>query len=89
MIDGSRHFADFPETVSFSELREIVNQFEEAKEISFVTDNITEVWLDFEYQGHKFSINNQNGDYWFFVENQACPNEILFKVIEYFGRFLV
>lgn len=86
--DGSRNFANFPETVSFERLREIVKQFEGTKEISFVTDSVTEVWLDFEYQGYKFSINNQNGDYWFFVEDPACPNGTLFKVVKHFGNFL-
>lgn len=89
MDDGSRHFANFPETVSFERLREIVKQFEGTHEISFITDNVTEVWLDFAYKGHKFSINNQNGDYWFFVEDPACLNEILLEVVEYFERFLV
>ena len=63
MNDGSRNFADLPETVFFDELPEIAKNFEGATETGFVTDWITEVWLDFEYRGHKFSINNQMGDY--------------------------
>ena len=86
MEDGSRYFANFPETVSFERLREIVNQLENAREISFITDQVTEAWLDFTYQGHSFSINNQNGEFWFFVEDPACPNEILFAVAKYFGE---
>lgn len=89
MKDGSRNFADLPEVVFFDELREIARKFEGAHETGFITDWITEVWLDFEYRGHKFSINNQMGDYWFFVENPNCPDEILREVIEHFEKFLV
>lgn len=88
MKDGSRNFADLPETVFFDELRDIAKKFEDAKVTDFVTDWVTEVWLDFEYRGHKFSINNPYGNYWFFVQNPDCPDEILLEVIEYFERFL-
>lgn len=84
MHDGSRNFADLPETFFFDKLREFAAQFKGATETAFVTDWVTEVWLDFEYRGEKFSINNQNGDYWFFVENPTCADEILMEVIEHF-----
>ena len=89
MKDGSRNFAALPESVFFDELRKIAKGFEGAKETNFITDWVTEVWLDFEYRGHKFSINNPMGDYWFFVENPNCPDEILLEVIEHFEKFLV
>lgn len=88
MNDGSRNFADLPETVFFDKLREIASNLVGAKETAFVTDWITEVWLNFEYRGHKFSINNQNGDYWFFVENPNCSDEILLEVIDHFRKLL-
>jgi len=88
MKDGSRNFADLPETVFYEELREIAKKFEGATVTGFVTDWVTEVWLDFEYCGHKFSINNQYGEYWFFVENPSCPDKILLEVVEHFERFL-
>lgn len=88
MKDGSRNFADLPESVFFDELREIAKRFDNAIVTGFVTDWVTEVWLDFEYRGHKFSINNQYGEYWFFVENPNCPDEILLEVVEHFERFL-
>jgi hypothetical protein len=88
MHNGSRHFADLPETVFFDELREWAVRLSGAKEIGFLTDWVTEVWLDFEFRGQNFSINNQFGDYWFFVENPDCPDEILLEVIEYFQQLL-
>ena len=88
MNDGSRNFADLPETVFFDELREIAGKLDGARETGFVTDWVTEVWLDFEFRGHKFSINNQNGDYWFFVEKPDCPDEILLEVAGHFQKHL-
>jgi len=88
MCDGSRHFADLPETVFFDVLREITGKFAGATETAFVTDWITEVWLDFEFRGQRFSINNQQNGYWFFVENPDCPDEILLKVVGHFQKFL-
>lgn len=82
--DGSRNFADLPETFFFDRLREIAGTLEGAVETGFLTDWVTEVWLDFVYRGHNFSINNQNGEYWFFVDDPECPDEILTEVIEHF-----
>jgi hypothetical protein len=88
MNDGSRHFAELPETVFFDKLREIAKRLEGATETGFLTDWITEVWLDFELRGHQFSVNNQFGGYWFLVENPDCPDEILLEVVEHFQKFL-
>lgn len=84
MKDGSRNFADLPEFVFFDELRSHARKLAGAVEASFITDWVTEVWLDFEFQGHRFSINNQMGDYWFFVEDPSCPDDILAKVVRHF-----
>ena len=89
MKDGSRNFAILPETIFFDELRELVKSFEGSKEIGFVTDGVTEVWLAFDFGGHKFSINNQFGDYWFFVDDPNCSNKILLEVVKYFEKFLI
>jgi hypothetical protein len=48
---------------------------------NFITDNVTEGWLDFTYKGQSFSVNDQHGNYWFFVEDPACPDEILHEVV--------
>lgn len=89
MHDGSRNFADLPEVIFFDKLREIAKLLEGAAETAFVTDWVTEVWLDFDFRGYKFSINNQNGDYWFFVENPECPDKILLEVVEHFQSFIM
>lgn len=88
MNDGSRNFADLPESIFFDKLHEHAKAFINAEVTGFVTDWVTEVWLDFEYRGNKFSINNQMGEYWFFVENPNCPDEVLLEVLEYFEILL-
>ena len=86
MNDGSRHFADVPEIVSFAAMRDHVRSLEGAEEIGFITDEVTEMWLDFHYREHRFSINNQHGDYWFFVDDPTCPEPILVDVCSHFAK---
>jgi hypothetical protein len=81
MHDGSRHFAELPETVSWHELRRHVERLRGATVTNFLTDNVTEVWIDFSFRGHEFGINNQFGSYWFFVRDWSCPEEILEAVV--------
>lgn len=88
MNDGSRHFVDLPEVVFFDEFYEHAEELRGAEITEFITDGVIEMWLDFEFRRHKFSVNNQFGDYWFFVENPACPDEILLEVIEHFRELL-
>jgi len=51
--------------------------------INYLTDNVTEMWLDFSFRGHRFIVNNQLGEYWFFVTEPICPDDILRAVVEY------
>jgi hypothetical protein len=86
--DGSRHFVDMPEVVFFDEFADHVEELEDAEIIEFLTDGTIEMWLEFEYRGQKFSVGNQFGDYWFFVDDAGCPEEILFEVIDHFRILL-
>ena len=88
MNDGSQHFADMPEVVFFDELADHAEELEGAEITEFITDGVVEMWLDFEYRGHKFSVNNQFGDYWFFVSDPNCPDEILLEVCDHFRKLL-
>jgi hypothetical protein len=93
MYDGSRHFGSLPETVSVTEadlsrLRAHANQLRGAKVVKTLTDNVTEAWLDFDHAGHLFSMNNQNGEWWFFVVDPACPDDILRAVLGHFATLL-
>jgi hypothetical protein len=88
MNDGSRHFADMPESVFFDAVADHAETLDGAEVTNFISDGVIEMWLDFSYRGHKFSINNQFGDYWFFVDDSECPDEILLEVCDHFRRLL-
>jgi hypothetical protein len=88
MHDGSRFFGDLPQTVLWYDLRDHIERMPGAKLTGFVTDHVTEAWIDFDYQGQRFSVNDQYGDYWFFVEDPACPDEVLERVLEYCSLLL-
>jgi len=83
MNDGSRHFGDLPQTVLWYQLRDHISHLDGATVTNFVTDGITEAWINFSYRGHKFSVNDQFGDYWFFVEHPECPDEILESILNH------
>jgi hypothetical protein len=83
MNDGSRHFGSLPQTVLWYELRDHIETLEGAAITNFITDNITEAWIDFTYRGYRFSVNDQFGDYWFFVDNPQCPDNILEAVLSH------
>lgn len=93
MADGSRHFADLPETYDpvqpqWYALRDHVGALAGASVRGFVTDDVTEAWLDFDYRGQRFSINNQHGQWWFFVDDPICPDEVLATVLDHFETLL-
>lgn len=85
MADGSRNFADLREIAWFDTMRAHLSKLGGSMKTRYVTDSVTEMWLDFEFGGHRFSINNQYGWYWLFVENPKCPDAILSAVAEHFA----
>ena len=54
----------------------------------YLTDGITEMWLDFSFQGHSFTVNNQCGEFWFFVEDPCASSELLAAVTNHFQSIL-
>jgi hypothetical protein len=88
MSDGSRNFLLLP-VGSTPPLYLLFRVFTlwGAYPIAYVP-SYSESWIDFRYRGQKFSINNQFGDYWFFVHNSDCDENILLQVANYFQRVL-
>ncbi len=86
--DGSRYFAELPETIFFDQLKAHAERLDGLVVTNFLTDWITEVWLDFEFNEHRFTINNQFGEYWFFVDDPECPGEFLNIVYDHFRSIL-
>ena len=88
MHDGSRDFGALPACFPFERLRDHVAKLPDAKVTRFVSDGVTEAWLDFQFRGHQFSANTQFGEWWFFVDNPQCPDEILLAVLNYCAKKL-
>ena len=79
------HFFDLPEHYHAEDpggnrLRCYLGGLDGFEVTGFVTDDVTEAWIDFEHRGHHFSLNNQHGSWWTFVEDPGCPDEILLAV---------
>lgn len=83
MHDGSRQFAELPEVCAWEVFRQHIERLPGAAVTDFLTDHVTEMWLDFSFRGHSFTVNNQYGDFWFFVRDPACPDDILTAVVEH------
>ena len=92
MHDGSRHFGGFPER-GFAEpdwflLRDAIATLPGAVATGFVTDHVTEAWIDFTCGGHTFSLNNQCGEWWCFVQDPGAPDALLRSVLVHFAAVL-
>jgi hypothetical protein len=88
MHDGSRHFATLPENSSWEIFRQHIDILEGAFVSDYLTDGITEMWLDFSFRGHSFTVNNQFGEFWFFVQDPCAPVELLAAVTIHFQTLL-
>lgn len=88
MRDGSRCFLSLRPGADWYAVRDHVSRLEGAELTGFITDEVTEAWVDFLYAGHKFSINDAPGDYWFFVTDPSCNDSILNVVAAHFSNLL-
>jgi len=88
MADGSRNFLLLPvgKTPPIRLLFRVLTLWG-AYPTAYVPSQ-AESWIDFKYGNHHFSINNQFGDFWFFVRDPDCPNDILRVVSKHFGGLL-
>jgi len=88
MNDGSRHFAALPQTRLWYDVRDHVSSLAGAALTGFLCDKVTEAWIDFTYEGQSFTINDQLGEYWFFVNDPTCPADVLTEVATHFAHLL-
>ena len=84
--DGSRLFFGRTENLSASQSRALVESLDGGQITKFLTDIITEFWLDFSFQQHQFTIHSAWHGYWFFVKDASCPPEILEIIIKHFSE---
>ena len=85
---GARHFVDMPEVVFFDEVADHVEELEGAEITEFIADGTVEMWLEFEFDGYEFFVNNRLGDYRFYVQDTSCADEILLEIIDHFRRLV-
>ena len=93
MNDGSRHFGSLPETYDtespqWHRLRAHLETLPGAALTRFVTDDVTEAWLEWTWREHAFSLNDQHGEWWFFVADPRCPDALLEAVLTHFEVLL-
>lgn len=86
--NDSRHFGSLPFSRSWENVRDHVVRLGGARLSGFLTDGVTEAWIDFELAGQRFTINNQLGEYWFFVADPSCPDSLLQSVLAHFSGLL-
>jgi hypothetical protein len=86
--DGSRQFAELPQTRLWYDLRDHLKTLPGAIVTNFHCDDVTEAWIDFVYRGYSFSVNDQFGDYWFFVNDPKCADEILTEIVSHCEKLL-
>ncbi len=83
MSDGSRQFAALPESCTWLALREHMGKLDGVVLGGYLTDGVTEAWIDFTCQGYSFTVNNQFGEYWFFSSDAQCPDELLTEIVRH------
>jgi hypothetical protein len=86
--DGSRIFAELPQSLLWQTGRDHALRLDGARIGEFITDGVTEAWIDFTYAGHAFTINDQFGEYRFFVKDPACGDAVLSAVVAHFVELL-
>jgi hypothetical protein len=86
--DGTRLFGELPQSVEQRGVRDHVAALSGARVTDFVGDGADEGWIDFTFKGHTVSINDQLGQYLFFVSDPAAPDDVLREVLAHFERLL-
>lgn len=86
--DGSRQFAALPATRNWYAARDHVHELPGAALTGFLCDGLAEAWIDFTYRENHFTLNDQLGEYWFFVADPACGDGVLKEVLAHWRRLL-
>jgi hypothetical protein len=78
--DNARHFVDFPEVVFFDQLSDHLEKLPGLEIVEFEMDGVVAVWLEFDYAGNHFFVDNHLADFRFFVEHPDCEEDILLAI---------
>ncbi|TLD70560.1 hypothetical protein FEM03_12625 [Phragmitibacter flavus] len=83
MPDGSRLFIEFPIRHPWSLIHSHLATLDELTITRFVTDDITEGWLDFTFLHHEFTVHDPLDSYLVFVKAPACDIFIQLEILEH------
>jgi len=78
MADGSRHFAEVPWQPPLM-LKQRLLDASNGTLTGFLYST-AETCADFEYAGHSFTAHNPTSDFWLFVRDPLCPDNVLREV---------
>lgn len=79
--DGSRQFAAIPARIGWDAMRQQLALQPDVTVTSFITDGVTQATMDFDFRGHQFTMDSQYGEYWIFVSDPDCPDELLITLL--------
>lgn len=84
--DNARRFVDFPETVFFDDLADHIAMLPGCEITEFEADGVIGAWIEFEYEGHHFFVDNLLGSFRFHVEDPKCDDSLLLKIIDHLSK---
>ncbi len=88
MTDGSRYFGALPQRTLLEEVYSRAGELPGANVHSSLADCNNAAWIDFEYAGYHFAVNDQCGEYLFFAKSHNCPDTVLAQVMDHFAALL-
>jgi hypothetical protein len=83
----SYSFCRFPQARFWHELRDHLVTLPGVAVINFADAPVVGSWLDFDFRGHRFTINADSGEFVFFVADTDCPESVLAEITTHFESF--
>ena len=81
--DGSRCFGAIPQTVPLQRLRWHLAAIPGLTFGTVVPNDEVDAWMEFTFAGHRFTVHDPYGEYWFFVEDPEAPDLLLRMLMEH------
>jgi hypothetical protein len=88
MTNNTYMFVALPQVRLWHDLHEYLQRLQGVNITGFLTDGVIGSWIDFSFRGHSFTINEQSGQYQFFVGDADCSDEVLSEVTRHCKAFL-
>ncbi len=86
--DGSRVFGELPLRASLVQVRDHALRLPRATIVGFASGHVPEAWIDFEWEGHTFTIDDRPSAYLLSVADGACDEALLGTVLAHFEQLV-